>query len=502
MAMTRQTVGHAASPCPAPAIPTPLEKAEFGRLPKNREIVAFLRRLCRVSPDLSAAAHRRSAGGRQILAVRARRGSAASGRLRVMIVGSQHGRETSGAEALQMVVRDFAERRLPPALLRLDLLVLPCANPDGRDLERQNNANKVNLNSDYVLLSQPESRAISAAIDDFRPHVLLDVHESSLLKRRTLGKEGYLTDFEAQFDPACHPAIDDGLRRLGLGLMLPRVLAAVNARGLDARRYVGEISSVRATISHGSLSARKLRSHAGLRGVLAMLLENRLDRSDEVFPTPRNIAVRAAKQYLSIVAFLETCAELDAQIVAGVEAAMRRLANAAQGYRLPLDFEYASDRRKPEISLPYRRIRTGECVLRTQPYRGRVAVTRRVRMPKALAVTRHRQALAKLLDRHGIRYAVLRRPQRGRIAELWPAREGPDAAPAGAEPGPPTVAERIRHAVLTPGDLWIDLGQPAGRLAALILDPRSSDSVFRMQPWRSMLGDGEAFPVVPVLEET
>ena len=117
--------------------------------------------------------------------------------------------------------------------------------------------------------------------------------------------------------------------------MLPRVLAAVDDAGLPAQRYVGEIDSIKSAITHGSLSARKLRNYAGLQGVLAFVLENRLDRSDLTFPTPRNIAVRTRKQYESVVAFLETCAAQGTQIVAAAEAAQRTLTSPPEGYRLP-----------------------------------------------------------------------------------------------------------------------------------------------------------------------
>ena len=401
-----------------------------------------------------------------------------------------------------MLVRDLAEERLSALLCRIELFIVPCANPDGRDLERQTNGNRVNLNSDYVLLSQPESRAIAGAIDAFRPHLLLDVHESASFKRRTLGREGYLTDFEAQLDPACHPAIDSGLRQLGLRVILPKLLAAVASHGLAAQRYVGEIDSVRAVISHGSLSAAKLRNYAGLQDILAVLLENRLDRSDLTFPTPRNIAVRSGKQYLSIKTFLETCAEENERIARAAYDAQERLAARDAAVRMPIAYGYVADPKDPTIRLPYRMIRTGRRVMRTQRYRGRVAVSRRLTMARALAVTGHHKLVSKLLDRHGIRYAVLNSVVPIRATELVLQKDCRALPIEAAEQGFRSAIEgRSVTTALSPGDLWVDLSQRKGRIAALILDPRSEDSIFDTRRYFEILKKSGRCFVVPVLGE-
>lgn len=488
---------------------TPLEAGHFARLPKNREVIRFLRRLDRDSPLVSVSGLGRSAGGRNIVGVRtgalgtsAARAGVKKHRLRVLIIGSQHGREASGTEALQMLVREIAEGRMTKLLHGMELMIIPCANPDGRDLERQTNGARVNLNSDYVLLSQPESRLIANAIDDFRPNVLLDVHESACFKRRTLAREGFLTDFEAQFDSVSHPAVDIGLRRLGLGRLLPKIIAAVTRKGLHAQRYVGEISSVKEVISHGSLSAGKLRNYAGLRGVLPVLLENRLDRSDLTFPTPRNIGVRSGKQYLSILTFLEVCASESERIIKATRAATGNLTEGGGKFRLPLDFQYVAEPGKPKIQLPYRSLRGGRRVMKTHTYRGRVTVARSVRLPKALAVTRHQKMIAKILDLHGIRYAVLKHRLSAKVVEL---RLGDGrlrkAADGEGQEHPPVIAERSATLTFSPGDLWVDLAQRKGRIAALIFDPRSQDSIFLKARYRELLEGGEQTFVLPVTKE-
>jgi hypothetical protein len=99
---------------------TPLERLRFARLPKNREIVAFLRLLYRQSPELPITGLGRCAHCREIAALIVAKDGMLDrpfrrrdSRLRVLTVGSQHGRETSGAEALQMLLRVTGYSPLP-----------------------------------------------------------------------------------------------------------------------------------------------------------------------------------------------------------------------------------------------------------------------------------------------------------------------------------------------------------------------------------------------------
>jgi hypothetical protein len=49
-----------------------------------------------------------------------------------------------------------------------------------------------------------------------------------------------------------------------------------------------------------------------------------------------------------------------------------------------------------------------------------------------------------------------------------------------------------------PGDLWIDLDQPRGRLAALILEPRSNSSLFRTPEYSQFVVAGKVLPIYRV----
>jgi hypothetical protein len=162
-------------------------------------------------------------------------------KLRIMLMAAQHGSEISGCEALLLITGNWVSGRDRPEWMKhIEFLIIPAVNPDGIQNKKRVNAQGVNLSTDYGVLAAPESTVVNTALMEFKPHVVLDIHESALLKKKSLGAEGWLTDFEAQFEYANNPNIDEELQQFSADVMLPQILMAVREKGLRADRYIGE----------------------------------------------------------------------------------------------------------------------------------------------------------------------------------------------------------------------------------------------------------------------
>ena len=98
----------------------------------------------------------------------------------VVIVCAQHGSEPASREAGLRMIRDLTYSPSPDVsayLAQHRLVILPTVNAD-RVPDARNNANGVNLNRDWLRLTQPESQAVQQAINDAEPAVILDAHET------------------------------------------------------------------------------------------------------------------------------------------------------------------------------------------------------------------------------------------------------------------------------------------------------------------------------------
>ncbi len=476
-----------------PRLPTPLEAAEYRRISTSAEISAYMDRIAEAVPFARKELVGTSVQGRPIeaLVFRDHAGEDDATRLTLMVIGSQHGAaEPAGGEALMTIARDFAFGELRPLLADADVILLPNANPDGRDLVRRSNANRVNINVDFVLVEQAETRVLKAALARYQPEALLDSHESAILKRKTLAKDGYLTDFEAQFEIANVAGLTRAMRSFTLDDLLPALNAKVTAAGLPAHRYIGEITSIRQPITHGGLTLRNFRNTAGMSGAVSFLVETKLDSREDSFPTWRNIAVRVDKQLICIRSFLRLMHERRGDVLAAVARAREDGARE----ELTLYAGYVRDPAHPEVKIPMRRLDTRELEELTFRDHRKVDYADTIPLPSTLLVVDHQAAIAEVLDRHGVLYDTLEDPM---TVTVQASRY---TVPANNLDRARATASARREIDVPAGTLAIDVAQPHGRLAVLLLDPRSTSSVFRFPGYATLLAPGREHFVLPVFK--
>lgn len=108
----------------------------------------------------------------------------------VLLLAQQHGDEPASSEALLVLAQELAHGQLAPLLDKINVVLVPRANPDGAEAGSRLTANGLDLNHDHLLLQTPEARALAALVRDFRPTLVLDAHEYN-------PAGGYLTQFNA-----------------------------------------------------------------------------------------------------------------------------------------------------------------------------------------------------------------------------------------------------------------------------------------------------------------
>ncbi len=496
-----------------PSLPdadTPLQRRQYQSLPSAAEIDDYLRQLAQYSSVAKVFEFGRTVGDRPMLAVRAstdkefiETGRSSAGKLTAILVGSQHPPEASGACALLVYAHEVLQGRLASHLKYLNLIIVPDSNPDGWEKRIRTNANGVNLSTDYLLLSQPESQSLAKLVRESSPHALLDLHESALWKKSSLGAEGYLTNFETQIEVANQANVNRQLKAFSTAEFLPGLIAAISRKGLPASHYVGEITSAHQAITHGGFTLGNLRNYAAYQGVFATLIENRLDPPGR-HPSYRNIEQRTAKQYLSLTTYLQQLIKRRAKISVLTNAAKRAWQYGPR-QTVYLQSAYLPDTKNPTVLLPLYNQKTQ----RLQPVRfvnrTRLTYSLPIKLPRFYAVTAEHAFIASLLDRHGIRYQVLKAPKYGR-AVIQTVKKLVIA------PGPhikrrivgvdlkARLIEAEAPIRLAPRDLLIDMQQPLARLIPDVFDPRSSSSLFRRSQYTMLLMKYQDFFVVPVRE--
>jgi len=104
---------------------------------------------------------------------------AGTGNVRIFIWSQMHGNESTTTKA----VFDFLnylqsdDTYAKQLLSHFTFYILPIVNPDGAVLYTRANANSIDLNRDSVNLTQPESRILRKAFEDFKPDYCYNMHD-------------------------------------------------------------------------------------------------------------------------------------------------------------------------------------------------------------------------------------------------------------------------------------------------------------------------------------
>lgn len=101
---------------------------------------------------------------------------------RIFVICRQHGDEPASTEAMLKLIGDLVladDEGTADLLSKVSFFIVPMMNPDGADRSARRNASGVDLNRDWLALSQPETLYVHAAVQQAAPHVIIDQHELS-----------------------------------------------------------------------------------------------------------------------------------------------------------------------------------------------------------------------------------------------------------------------------------------------------------------------------------
>lgn len=374
-------------------------------------------------------------------------GRGADGRLRVLVVGGQHGDERAGYEVALRLARDLAAGPLGPLRETLDVAVVPVLNPVGMRLGTREDGAGTDLNRDHAALTSPAVRALWELYAAWRPHVVLDLHE--------MGPSPY----SAQVGIPTHPNVDPGLVELARYRLLPHVVRRLAEANVRFHEYVAvhpdpagpPVAEADTFVSLAPIAANNARNAFTLAGSLGLLLETASGGEID------GLRERSDRLHLMATAVLEVVAGLADPL----RAATGRGAQDDPSPLLALRARNAADPERPFL-LWQRWNARGVAVPDTlAPWRPRVERLAALPVPAAWAIRPEARDLAALVARHGIRVDRLAAPARVRVGVY-------------REAGAPIARERT----LETGSWIVPADQPGQRLAFTLLEPGSEDGWF------------------------
>ena len=429
----------------------------------------------------------------------------AAGTTRVLVLATIHGGEVCGKEAALALARDLALGWGDGRLDGLTVLVAPLYNADGNEAVAYDNrrlqlgpvggmgeretAAGLDLNRDLMKAAAPETRALLGLLDAYDPHVVLDLHTT----------DGTAMDYGLTYAPGLSPNTPAVLDRLVRDEWLPSISSELLAEHDLPTYHYGNVPGAfgePATAPRGwysfSADPRFLTNYVGLRGRIALLSEaysyspfRERVRDTRLFVDA--VLARAARDAARVRALTET-ADTERPTELALRARFEALPEPAEIWLSRVDTVS-----HPVTGAPMRRD-TGERIREMMPAFARFGAATSEAVPVAYYVERS-QRVRDVLDAHGIAYSfdvswglarqrfvldsltVAERPFQDVRMQTAHGRWG------GVEPETgraPRLAARIR----------VDLDQPLGRVAFMLLEPTSPDGLVAWGVLREQEGGG------------
>ena len=473
---------------------TPCENSGLTRSPSYDDTVAWLRRLVEGSPELHMLSLGKSPEQRDIWMIVA---SAAheftpeairrSARPTLLAQAGIHAGEIDGKDAGMMFLRDLTVQGTQRHLLDgANFLFVPVFNVDGHErasafgrvnqrgpevMGWRTTSRNLNLNRDYTKLDCPEMQAMIRALNEWQPHLYLDLHVTD-------GAD-YQYDITFGFNsPRCHSPGGSG--------WMASVLAPALIRDL---RQWGHIPGPLVFPMDGSDLGRGLvnwtadprfsNGYGDLRHLPTLLVENHsLKPFDQ----------RVLGTYVLLASALETLAAHHEALREAVAADRLRRANPVPlswgpSQDEPQTIEFLGIESRTESSEilggPVTRW-TGKPSNIEIPYVEFVEPRTSVERPLSYWIPPAWSEVIERLTMHGVQLERITAPRRiqAEVYRLEEATLGSNAFEGHVRVRSKVVSE-VREVLLSAGSVQVSTDQPLGDLAVLLLEPASPDSFFQ-----------------------
>lgn len=266
----------------------------------------------------------------------------------VLLVAGQQGNTPASSEALLAIAQELGQGGLlAPLLDKINLILVPRANPDGFELQQAATADGVDLRFDHLLLQTPEARGLAQLVRDYHPAAVIDAGEFAAIEP-TLERFGALraNDIGLQYavTPNAHEFVTKAAREW---VHQPAVNALRNANFRVDWNYQAQGSNAEAGFAMGTVEPITLRNSAALKNAAGLEIDSRGADLGRL-----HLLRRVHSQVTAINAVLRSTAERAANLQKVGDFVSRDIASQACRAQLVVQAQPHQERREVTLMQP------------------------------------------------------------------------------------------------------------------------------------------------------
>lgn len=383
----------------------------------------------------------------------------ATGRPTVVLVGQQHGDEPAGTEALLVIAQELSQGLLQPLLERINVVIVPRADPDGASRNETPGGNRPDMGRDHLLLNMPETQALARLTRDYQPMVVLSANEYPLMEAYRQ-KFSAVQKFDALLQYSTTANLPEFLSRADEEWYRRPLLAALKGQGLSHEWY-HTISADMAdrTVSMGDPEPVTHRNVGGLKNAVSLAIHTRgaglgrldIQRRVHAHVTAITSVLGSTAQRASELAQLRPYLDKEVSDLACKGQAMVEVANTPAQYDLQmLDPATGADK---TLTVDW------ESALALRTLKSRVR-------PCGYWLSNTSKQAVERLRLHGVKVLQVMEPS-AMLGDIYREAQGPNRV------------QLLRGVIDAPvGSYYVPLSQPLANLAIAALEPDTRSSYF------------------------
>ena len=369
---------------------------------------------------------------------------------RIFIMAGQHGDENYSVEAVSKLLYHYRTVSKCPFFAA----ILSNANPDGYKNHSRMNAQSIDLNRDHLLTQSKENEAIHSFVRQWRPQIVIDVHNYPS-RRKHLLKKRLIINQDIFLDVPTNPAVIPNISDKKIDEFIENVKLDLHNRGFSCERYL--IFRKSGQIRHSTLDLKDARNFLALRyGLFSIILEGKEPLKKEGI-SGRNKTIES--QFFALQSIID-------YLVQNRNNFNFKPHVSSKGELVPIRTKYSNPK---TIEIDIKNSKTKDTSKKTfQKYSSDIEISRFISLPIAYGIPSSMTQLIKLMKKHGFSssndynfskyqkyyYKISEKTSKKRIKKK-------------------TIEDKISNYVVFP------INQPGGRFLALLLEPQSKFGLHR-----------------------
>lgn len=475
---------------------TPLENSGFARITSSDELTGYISILDEQSDILSLEIIGASVQNRPIHALHFSKKGVGKDRskLKVLYFAQQHGNEQSGKEGMLLLAKKLIQPEFCHLFDHIDLVLVPQVNPDGSEANQRRNAQKVDLNRNHLILTEPETQALHRLFDRYLFEVTLDVHEYSPYSEQWK-KFGYRKNSDVTLGSCTNINISARLRKYANEKVLTYTLDKLKENGFSSFLYLPGGPPDISYLRHSTFDINDGRQSLGIQSTLSFIQEG-MNGADMFL---ENMEHRAKGQMSGMLAMLEYLYAQASTIKKMVNTERKAMLSGLKSGKTSIQMVHSSN--ATQLELPLYSYHTGkDTILIIDNFRPEVKTLKDIRNPVGYLMPKSDEILLEWLKNSGIRYEDYKGIKGTQVEEYWIERIDSvdfEGDPARDPVAIPTISQRNDFSSY----YFVPVVQIKGRMIIQALEPQSMLSLSQYGHLSYLLQNEAWYPVLRVVKK-